>query len=186
MTKATTQKFVDDFTEAENLCNNNKLQESLEKYNALLEQNPNHVSVLNNMGLVNEKLGNFSKAIDFYKKCYTLMPDRVILIHNLANAYIRLEKWADAMPLLKKIVEVDFEREKNAERYALCLFNASTKKETQEFIQRVVTMYPKNALLNRLLGKTLLHLNLHIDGLRYLQKGAGVIEFNADGMKVLN
>ena len=186
MNKEIDQIFIDDFSEAEILYKQNKFKESLEKYKSLLKIQPDHISVLNNIGLVYEKLNDFNKSIDFYKKCNEIKPNQVILIHNLANAYTQLERWADALPLLKSIIDIDFENENNSEKYALGLFNIKSKEETKCFISAVIAKYPDNELLNRLLGKSLLHLNLHSEGLKYLQKGSGFIELNADGVKYLN
>ncbi|MBX2867352.1 MAG: tetratricopeptide repeat protein [Acidiferrobacterales bacterium] len=180
------QKFIERFSQAEKLCNAGKLSESLEIYQTLLSEQPDHVSVLNNMGLVNEKRLKFEEAIDFYRRCNALMPNQPVLVNNLANAYTRLDRWSEALPLLQKIINVDFDNEKNSEKYALCLLNLKSKEETREFVASAIRKYPKNKLLNRVLGKTLLHLNSHQDGLKYLQRGAGLIEFTANGVEYLN
>jgi len=180
------QLFVDKFTEAENLFKENRFNESLEKYQTLLKDHPDHIYVLNNMGLVYEKTGDLNKSLELYKKCNELMPNQAVLIHNLANVYTQLERWADALPLLKSIIDSDLGNEKNAEKYALCLFNTSSKEEVEHFISSVISKYPDNKLLNRLLGRALLYLNAHIDGLKYLQKGSGVVELDNDGVKYLN
>ena len=44
----------------------------------------------------------------------------------------------------------------------------------------------KNSLLNGLLGKTLMHLNLHKEGLKYIQESTGQIEFSNSGVKYLS
>ena len=88
--------------------------------------------------------------------------------------------------ILLKIKDVDFENEGNTEKYALCLFNTGSSRETKQFIDSVMDKYPDNQLLNRLLGRLLIHLNDHVEGLRYLQKGAGMIEFDQAGVRYLN
>jgi len=170
------QKFVDRFTQAERLCNDNKLDESLQIYQTLLREHPDHVSVLNNIGLIK----------DYYSRCNALMPNQVVIINNLANAYTRLSKWSEAFPLLQKIIDTDFDNEKNSEKYALCLFHLRSKEEVRDFTRLAVSKYPDNKILNRILGNSLLHLNAHSDGLQYLQKGAGFIEFDNKRVSYLN
>ena len=179
------QRFIDNFLEAEKLYKDKRFNESLEIYKALLEDQPNHISVLINIGLVYENLGELNKTIEFYKKCCELKPHQALQVHNLANIYSRLERWTDAFPLLKKLINIDFNNENNTEKYALCLFNIKSKEETKCFINSAISKYPDNQLLNRLLGKSLLHLNSHKDGLKYLQKASGFIEFSTDGIKYL-
>ena len=186
MNSEVSQKFIDEFSEAEKLCNENQLDASLEIYMALLKQQPNHIFVLNNIGLVYEKLGDYENSIAYYKKCNDLQPNQPVIIHNLANAYTQAERWEEARPLLKKIVSMDFQHENNTEKYALCLFNTKSKQETKDFINAAIEKYPENQLLNRLLGRSLLYLGHHVEGLECLQKGTGFIEFSSEGVKFLN
>ncbi len=180
------QNFIGRFSEAEQLCNTGNFSESLEIYQALLHQHPDHVSVLNNLGLVNEKLNNFDTAVDYYHRCNELMPNQPVLINNLANAYTRLDQWSKALPLLEKIIDTGFDNERNSEKYALCLFNLKTREETRDFAASAVEKYPDNNILNRILGKTLMYLNSHREGLMHLQHGSGFIEFDSRGVRYLN
>jgi len=186
MNKETTREFIDRFAEAENLFRQNRVVECLEKYSVLLKEQPDHISVLNNMGLAYEKLGELDKAIGFYEKCHGLKPDLVVFIHNLANAYTRNNRWNDALPLLQQIVKTDFDSENNAEKYALCLFNLGRRKEMIAFVENSLARFPDNRRLRRLLGRVLLQTNAHAEGLKNLQIGSGVIEFNSDGVAYLN
>jgi|MDTB01.2.fsa_nt_gb tetratricopeptide (TPR) repeat protein len=185
MTEKPNQIFVDNFSKAENLFKNKKYLESLKIYENLLHQSPNHVSVMNNVGLIHERLGKYNEAISFYKKCYELMPDQIPIIHNLANAYCKTERYNEALPLLKKIINTGFRHEFNCEKYALCLFYTQTKNETKIFIESVLPKFSENKLLNGLLGKTLLHLNSHSRGLNYIRKSTGFVEFDDKGVKYI-
>ena len=89
------------------------------------------------------------------------------------------------MPLLKKIIDIGLDHEGNCEKYALCLFNTKAFKETKDFITSIHLKYPKNDLLNRLLGRSLLNLNLHEEGLKYLQSSHGFIQLTPNGIKYL-
>ena len=186
MNKNVNEIFSESFHEAEKLYKEKNYLESLIKYKKILNLNPNHVSVLNNIALNYEKLDNYNEAINYYEKCIQIVPKEIIIIHNLANAYCKTERYLDALPLLKKIINLDYKNEPNHEKLALCLFYTQTKNETKNFIELAIIKFPKNTLLNGLLGKTLLHLNLHKDGLKYLQKSTGVIEFNNSGLKYLS
>ena len=182
MSEETTREFVDRFAEAENLFRQNRISESLKKYSALLNEQPNHISVLNNMGLAYEKLGELDQAINFYQRCHGLKPGMVIFIHNLANAYSRENRWNDALPLMEQIIKTNFDREKNAEKYALCLFNLGQREQMTAFVKKALVRFPDNQRLHRLLGRALLHGNAHVDGLKHLQIGSGLIEFDSNGV----
>ncbi len=181
-----TQQFVETFAEAELLGSKQRFDEALEKYEFLRQQMPDNVSVLNNIGQIYEKRGELEQAAKYYARCLELMPGQTVLLNNLANVYCRQEKWNDACPLLKQLVKTEFDFEKNAEKYALCLFNIQSKCETEAFISSVINQFPQNKLLNRLLGNSLLHLNRHREGLTRLKKGSGFIELNESGIRFLS
>ena len=186
MNSKITQEFADSFGEAEKLFKENKFLESLRIYKILLKKKPEHVSVLNNIALIYERQGKFDEAISYYEKCNQILPHRDIFIHNLANIYCKAERYIDALPLLKKMTNLEHGNESNFEKLSICLFYTQTKKETKNFIELALAKFPNNILLNELLGKTLLHLSVYKDGIRYLQKGTGLIEFNDKGVKYLS
>ena len=142
--------------------------------------------MLNNIGLAYEKLGNFGQAAEYYDRCMQQQPGQVVFKNNLANAYCRLENWALAQPLLKQLVQGDFDHEQNCEKYALCLFHGAGGQAASGFIESVIDRYPENQRLHRLLGRSLMSLDRHVDGLKHLQKGSGVIEFNLSGINYLH
>ena len=178
--------FIEKFNEAQKLFKEKKFSESLIKYKKILHENPNHVSILNNIGLNYEQLDNYIEAVNYYEKCNQIAPNEKIIVHNLANAYCKTENFLKGLLLLKKIINLDYGKEANHEKFAVCLFNIKSKIETKKFIEAAIVKYPNNKLLNGLLGKTLLYLNLHKEGLAYIQKSIGFIEFNDNGVKYLS
>ena len=130
---------------------------------------------------INKK--KLDKAKILYKKCNTIIPNQIEILHNLANVYFKLKEYKEALPILQKIINPNFKYEVNCEKIAQCLFVIQTKKETKKFIDSVLPKFPNNKLLNILLGKSLLHLNLHSRGLEYIQKNEGIIEFSESGVK---
>lgn len=183
MSKELSQEFINNFYKAESLFKENNFLDSLKIYESLLKENPEHVSVLNNIGLIYERLKKLDKAKILYKKCNTIIPNQIEILHNLANVYFKLKEYKEALPILQKIINPNFKYEVNCEKIAQCLFVIQTKKETKKFIDSVLPKFPNNKLLNILLGKSLLHLNLHSRGLEYIQKNEGIIEFSESGVK---
>ena len=184
MSKDTEQFFIDSFTRAGALYKEKKFLESLTLYKELLSIKPNQINILNNIGLNYEKLRRYDEALSCYEKCYHIHPNEVT-INNLTNIYCKLERYIDALPLLKKIINSNYQNEVNHEKYAICLFNTSNRKDTKNFLEIAIIKFPNNNALNELLGKTLLSLNFHKDGVKYLQKGTGLIEFNNKGINYL-
>jgi len=97
-----------------------------------------------------------------------------------------MERYNEALPLLKKIINLDYQNEANSEKFALCLFNLHTKEEAKKFIKLAMSKFPKNNFLIELYAKILLHLNLHREAIILLQKSIGLIEFNDNEVKYLS
>ena len=172
------QGFVDRFHATEQLFKANRIAEAREGYEALLREHPGQIAVLNNLGLIHEKTGDYERALSCYQQCHAQDPKQIVFINNLANVLCKLGRWLEARPLLEQAVAREFDFEQNAERYALCLFNTRPAADARESIESLISRFPDNERLNRLLGRTLLIEGRHAEGLRRLQKGSGTISLN--------
>ena len=186
MSKDIEEIFIENFNKASELHKEKNFIKSLTIYKELDRLKPNQISILNNIGLIFEKLEQYTEAINYYEKCNQINPNQVIIISNLTNIYCKLEKYTEALPLLKKIIDSNYQNEYNHKKLATCLFNTSNRKDTKDFLELAIIKFPNNNGLNELLGKTLLSLNIHKDGVKYLQKGVGFIEFNNKGINYLS
>jgi len=174
-----------EFLEAEKLFKEKKYSNSLKQNKNILKKFPNHLAVLNNMGQIYELQAEYENAMELFNKCLKLDPNEKIFIHNLANIYFLKKDFINSIPLLKKVIDIDLEHERNCEKYAICLFNIKAFKDTKNFILSILTKYPKNDLFNKLLGRSLLNLNSHLEGLKYVQSGHGFIQLSSEGIKYL-
>ena len=50
---------------------------------------------------------------------------------------------------------------------------------------KIISKYPRNRVLNNLLGQSLLALNFHKEGLSYIRKGAGFLQLDENGVNLL-
>ena len=53
------------------------------------------------------------------------------------------------------------------------------------FVLKVISKFPKNKVLNNLLGQSLLALNSHKEGLSYIKNGAGFLEIDENGVRLI-
>lgn len=186
MSDVVIKRFIKDFKKAEKLFTDYNFQESLNQYEKLNEKFPNNVSVINNIALNYEKLDNLEKSLELYLKCLKMQPNEISLIHNVANTFYKLNKYDQALPYIDKLLKKNERHELNSEKYAICLHNCKLKNESKEFIMSVIKRYPENKILNTMLGKSLLNLDSHKDGLKYIQKGSGFIQLNTQGVSYLS
>ena len=85
--------------------------------------------------------------------------------------------------ILKNITNLNVRNEEICEKYTICLFKIG-KKEVKEFVLSIISKYPNNRVLNNLVGQALLSLT-HIEGLSHIKKGAGFLQIDMNGVKLL-
>lgn len=82
------------------LCHTGKFNEAKEIYQALLELIPNHPEVLGNLGTIEFQGSNTDLGISYLTKALKSNPTEIKFIINLANAYISISKFKEALEQL--------------------------------------------------------------------------------------
>ncbi len=77
--------------------------EALKLVNFALELNDKMIMALNLKGVLLERQGNLKEAIYCYEKALAMVPDDVNLSYNLAVAYFKSDRRAEAKSLFEKI-----------------------------------------------------------------------------------
>ena len=86
--------------ESSKLCHSGKFNEAKEIYQALLELIPNHPEVLGNLGTIELQGGNTDLGISCLTRALKSNPTEIKFIINLANAYISIGKFKEALEYL--------------------------------------------------------------------------------------
>jgi colanic acid/amylovoran biosynthesis protein len=81
-----------------------KIEEAENFFISHLEKNPEHVEVLNNLGVIHYSKGNLKIAEDFFTKAISTQNDYLDAILNLANLYQNEKRWKDAACQLEKCI----------------------------------------------------------------------------------
>ena len=92
--------------EASLLCHSGKFNEAKEIYQALLELIPNHPEVLGNLGTIELQRGNNDLGISFLTRALKSNPTEIKFIINLANAYISINKFTEALEQLESAEKI--------------------------------------------------------------------------------
>ena len=66
-----------------------------------------------------------------------------------------------------------------------CLIKLNLINEAKLFLHPYIIKYPNNNMLSALMGKILIALNEHQDGLEALKKGTGFIELEEDKVRIV-
>ena len=69
----------------------------------VIEVRPWHADAYNRMGFAWRKLGDYDRALDFYDQALTLNPHHRGALEYLGEAYLELDRPADAQALLERL-----------------------------------------------------------------------------------
>ena len=162
-----------------------KFKEALGSFEEAIKLNPNFSEAYNNLGSTQKSLNKFEEAILSYEKSISLKASNIEASYNLASLHYFLENYYEASNNFKNIINFETRQEEICERYTICLFKTGKKTEVKDFVETVISKFPRNRVLNNLLGQSLLALNSHKEGLSYIKKGAGFLEIDENGVRLL-
>ncbi len=180
------QKTAENFYTLGNIQKKQKnFEEAIGSFEEAIKVNPNFSEAYNNLGSAQKSLNKFKEAIISYEKSIALKANNVEACYNLASLHYFLENYRDASNYFKNIINLKARQEEICERYTICLFKTGKKTEVRDFVLTVISKFPRNKVLNNLLGQSLLALNSHKEGLSYIKNGAGFLEIDENGVKLL-
>ena len=162
-----------------------KFKEAIGSFKEAIKVNSNFSEAYNNLGSTQKSLKNFEEAILSYKKAIDLKASNVEACYNLATLHYFLENYDEASNYFKNITNLKARQEEICERFTICLFKTGKKNEVKDFVLTVISKFPRNRVLNNLLGQSLLSLNSHEEGLSYIKNGAGFLEIDENGVRLL-
>lgn len=162
-----------------------KFEDAIESFKEAIKANPNFSEAYNNLGSTQKSLNKFEEAILSYEKSIDLKASNVEACYNLATLHYFLENYNEASNYFKNIINLKVRQEEICERYTICLFKTGKKTEVKDFVLTIISKFPRNRVLNSLLGQSLLALNSHKEGLSYIKNGAGFLEIDENGVRLL-
>lgn len=180
------QSTIEKFKKAEELFSKKKIDESIKNYKEILNFHPSFLPALNNIALCYEHLNILAEAETYYLKCVSLKSDELTFINNLSNIYLKQKKFDQALPLLKKSLEINSNQLKIVQFTAMCLIDLNERKEAENFCVEKLKDFPNDRILIKVHARNLINLNKHKEGLNAMKKGSGFIEFEGNKTDIVN
>jgi tetratricopeptide (TPR) repeat protein len=163
-----------------------KYQNAIDEYEKLLEDHPNLQIILLRLASINQTIGNFKNAINYFIKASNLDIKNIELLNNIAHLYFHINDHSSAKNFYKKSLDLKKDQLVIIDFYIDCLNFLGMHKDIYNFLRDDIDKLPDNRFLNRIFGKSLIALNQHKNGLGYLKKGSGFIVFQDEKIKYIN
>jgi Flp pilus assembly protein TadD len=94
------------FDKGNELAQAGEFDKAIEEYQAVLQEEPNNVSALTNMGVAYYNTGQLDQAIAQYQKALESAPNDADIHSNLAAAYVQKNQLDQALAEYQKAVEL--------------------------------------------------------------------------------
>jgi tetratricopeptide (TPR) repeat protein len=92
------------FSRALELQRQGALKEAADQYRILLDQNPNYIEALGNLGTVLSRLGQYEESVEVYERALKLAPDLTPILLNLGIAHHRAGQFEKAAEAFERVL----------------------------------------------------------------------------------
>jgi len=128
--------------------------EAEEHYRRVLALRPAHAKAANNLGNLRLADHDAAGAIEFFRAAIRVAPDLADAHHNLGVAFFTLRRGAEAVPELRRALELDQARD--VSRWLLAIILAADRPaEAVPLLEELVRRQPRNADAHQLLAQCL-------------------------------
>lgn len=155
---------------------------SLEK---ILEENPKQIEAIFFLATIYLQNKNFIESKKLYLKFIKMNPNNSSVYYNLGLVNYNLDILDDAIENFKKVLEIKKDNTDALNNLAKIYKDMNQLKESKIYYEKCLSIEPhkKNACLGY--SGLLFKLNDHINGLKYLQAGSGIVRFNKNNIEII-
>ncbi len=133
--------------ESSQLCHSGRLSEAKEIYQVLLKSIPNHPEVLGNLGTIELQGGNTELGITYLARALKSDATDIKLIINLANAYISINKFTEAIEYLESAEKISPNLLNVLYNKARALKGLNEFDTAKIYLNKCLTLDPENYLV---------------------------------------
>lgn len=167
------------------LKNNGNFLEAIKILKSILVDEPNFTPGLNDIANCYFQLNDLDHAEKYYLLSLKNEPLNTQILNNLSLLYLRSKYPDKALPILKKSLDIKIDQLNIVEKIGHCLIELNLYSEANIFCKKFLIKYPKNNFLISYYEKSLFKLGKNVEGLKFLQKNTGFIQFDDDVIKIV-
>lgn len=146
--------FDNDLSRGEELFQSGKLEEARIFFEQIIQANPQHYEAMNNLGTVFYEQGDILAAEKHYQKAFSLKGDDVDVLSNLADLYINLKRWEDAISFLEHYLHQLPQDYNRLNQLALAYMESGEHEQAIPILERSLEIQPAQESIRNVL-KTL-------------------------------
>lgn len=113
------------------------------------------------MGVAYHNLGEYEKAVTYYKKAIRYDPEHAIAYNNLGEVFLKLKKYTDAEEQFRKAIQMNFDLPEPHYNLGIILTNEECYEDAKKEYEIALKFEPTNADYLNSLGYVLAELEQH-------------------------
>jgi Flp pilus assembly protein TadD len=145
-----------------------------------LADEPGVPEVLNNLGLVCQRLGDHTRAVECFQQVLVLRPREPEFANNLGNALVRAGRLTEGISQLEAAVRLAPELVDSRFNLASALAQGGRTEEAMAALTALLTRHPDDAGSHNLLGNLLLAASSRPEAIEHLTAAVRLAPANAD------
>lgn len=130
--------------QANQLFQQNKIQQAEQLYRQLLKQNPNDIDALWGLGKVALALDSYQPSYDIFSKCVKLFPNAAPLWLSLAQSCQRLHRYQEAEKALIRAYEINSDYSPSVEALAVFYSQSNNILQAKKYLDELTTIEPNS------------------------------------------
>jgi len=148
-------------------------------YKKILENFPNDISTLNNLGTTLKELGKNKEAIFYYEKALELKPEDIITNYNLGVVFFKLQEFQKSIIFYEKIIKMDPKHFQSYQNLMDIYEKTNNHEKLEDIIAKVKSHLKNNSIIKLYEGILLFKKEKFNEAIKNLE----VISFDSDKIK---
>ena len=117
-----------------------KADEALGVYTKALEQSPNDVDLLFNLGRLHYVKSDYAKALEYFSKVLLANPGDFEGNMNVGNCYLQMKKYQESLPFLEKAVSIKADNSQAWNNLAVACINLGMKDKGKDAFDKAAAL----------------------------------------------
>lgn len=145
--KADDEKIMDIFNEAVEEAKNGRFEVAKGLYLSVLEEKPDYIEAINNLGVIAMKQGNLKEALSSFRKCLAVKKDYSKAYNNIGLVLMAQDDTKGAEEYFKKSIEIDKDKIEPYVNLAAILRGEKRYDDASMMLESLVNRQAKDASL---------------------------------------
>ncbi len=156
-----------------------RLEEAVQVYRELLSRDPSHLKARNNLGVLQDRMGNHEAALEHFRTALEIEPENPELLGNLGAALGALARFDEAEKVLRRAMRLDPSRVDVRANLGILHFRRGLYAQAESELRWVCERDPEHGMAHFYRGEALNRLGRIDEALESLESASRLQPRNA-------